>query len=169
MNYFIRQFGNPTGSFGIFLYGIMNLSNKRMYKANIHKLDGRKRILEIGFGNGRQLEMINECFQETALYGVDISEDMCDVARKRLGKRADLIMADACSLPYTDQSFDAVITTDTFYFWRDTARILQEISRILTSDGIFVNTYNKLYAAFVGKGTNEFRACKEQELTLPPK
>lgn len=58
MKFFIRQFENPTGSFGIFLSGIMNLSNKRMYKANIRKLDGRRRILEIGFGSGRQLEMI---------------------------------------------------------------------------------------------------------------
>ena len=75
-------------------------------------------------------------------------------------------MADACVMPYADQSFDAVITTDTFYFWRDPARTIQEISRVLASDGIFVNTYNKLYAAFVGKGTNEFHVCKERELFL---
>ena len=52
-NFFIKQFGNPTGNFGRFLSKIMNVSNKRMYRANSDKVSNAVKILEIGFGNGR--------------------------------------------------------------------------------------------------------------------
>ena len=55
-NFFIKQFGNPTGNFGRFLSKIMNVSNKRMYRANSDKVSNAVKILEIGFGNGRQLQ-----------------------------------------------------------------------------------------------------------------
>ena len=155
MNYFIRQFGKPEGGFGRFLSGIMNLSNNKMYKANIRRLKGTKRILEIGFGNGKQLELTRKVFPEAELYGVDISKDMFDAASKRLENKADLQIADACRLPYQDVFFDAVITTDTFYFWKKPEQVLREIQRVLVNGGMFINTYNRMYAEAVGKSAEE--------------
>ena len=155
MNYFIRQFGKPEGGFGRFLSGIMNLSNNKMYKANIRRLKGKKRILEIGFGTGKQLELIQREYPDTELYGVDISADMFGAATKRLGKKADLQIADACRLPYQDVFFDVVITTDTFYFWKKPEQVLREIQRVLVNGGMFINTYNRMYAEAVGKSAEE--------------
>ena len=164
MNYFIRQFGKPEGGFGRFLSGIMNLSNNKMYKANIRRLKGKKRILEIGFGNGKQMELIRKVFPEAELYGVDISKDMFDAASKRLENKADLQIADACRLPYQDGFYDAVITTDTFYFWKKPEQVLQEICRVLSEGGIFVNTYNRMYAASVGNCSEE--DCMYRDIDL---
>ncbi len=166
MNYFIHQFGNPKGSFGRFLSGIMNLSNNRMYKANIRRLKGKKRILEIGFGNGKQLEMIQKDFPNAELYGVDISKDMFDAAVKRLGTKADLQIADACEIPYQDGFFDAVITTDTFYFWKKPKQVLCEIQRVLVNGGIFINTYNRMYAESVGKNAEEECIFRDMDLII---
>ena len=164
MHYFIRQFGKPEGGFGRFLSEIMNLSNNKMYKANIRRLKGKKRILEIGFGNGKQMELIRKVFPEAELYGVDISKDMFDAASKRLENKADLQIADACRLPYQDGFYDAVITTDTFYFWKKPEQVLQEISRVLSEGGIFVNTYNRMYAASVGNCSEEDCMYRDTDL-----
>ncbi len=164
MNYFIHQFGKPEGGFGRFLSGIMNLSNNKMYKANIRRLKGKKCILEIGFGNGKQLELIRKVFPEAELYGVDISKDMFDAASKRLENKANLQIADACRLPYQDGFYDAVITTDTFYFWKKPEQVLQEISRVLSEGGIFVNTYNRMYAASVGNCSEEDCMYRDTDL-----
>lgn len=150
-NYFIRQFGAPSGGLGIFLAKIMNLSNKRMYKANSVRLEGRKRILEIGYGNGKQLQIIRAMYPDMSLYGVDISEEMHGTASKALGDSALLSVGDAGDLPYQSSFFDAVITTDTCYFWNDPRKVLSEIRRVMKDDGIFINTFNTMYADSVRK------------------
>lgn len=150
-NYFIRQFGNPYGVFGKFLSKIMNLSNKRMYRANAEKLSNAKKVLEIGFGNGRQLQLLCERYPDMELYGIDISEDMLTAASKRLGNKVDLTVADAENMPFEAGFFDAVITTDTCYFWNDPRKVLSEIDRVLKSGAVFVNSLNTMYAQSVCK------------------
>ena len=150
-NCFIRQFGNPNGGFGIFLSKIMNISNRKMYKANADKTVDAGTILEIGFGNGRQLKMIADRDAGTELCGVDISEDMLRCAQSSVGDRAHLFIADAAELPFESDFFDAVITTDTCYFWDDPQQVLREIRRVLKVGGVFVNSMNTMYAGSVGK------------------
>jgi ubiquinone/menaquinone biosynthesis C-methylase UbiE len=164
MNYFISQFGNPTGTFGKFLSRIMNLSNKKMYKANMAKLRDNMYIFEIGYGNGRQLELIKKNRTSVQLHGIDISGDMHDAASKRLGEDAVLSIADAVKIPYEDSFFDAVITTDTFYFWERPEQVLSEIKRVLKNKGIFVNSYNTMYASSVGKARKDKGLFKAEEL-----
>ena len=155
MNYFMAQFGKPTGMFGRFLSKIMNVSNNKMYKANMKKLSDNKRILEIGHGNGKQLELIKKNKKFVFLYGIDISVDMHNLASKKLGNDANLDVACAEDMPYEDSYFDAVITTDTFYFWNEPSRVMAEINRVLKSEGIFINAHNNMYASSVGKARKD--------------
>lgn len=162
MNYFISQFGNPRGKIGRFLSKIMNISNKKMYKANMSKIKNGMKILEIGFGNGKQLQMIKKTYPDAILYGIDISKDMYCIAEQRLENNAKLYIADAECLPFDDACFDAVITTDTFYFWNEPEKVLSEIKRTLKSRGIFVNAFNTMYASSVGKarkGDGIYQEC----------
>ena len=150
-NYFIRQFGKPTGSFGKFLSRIMNMSNKRMYRANLDKVVNARKILEIGAGNGRQLQMLYKQYRDKKLYGIDISKDMITACQKRLGNSVVLTVADAENLPFESDFFDAAITTDTCYFWKDPRKVNEEINRVLCRGGIFVNSMNTMYANSVNK------------------
>ncbi len=57
-------------------------------------------ILEIGCGTGRNLVLAGEAYPNTSLYGIDISNEMLNTARKKiavagLGDRARLAYADA--------------------------------------------------------------------------
>ena len=149
MNYFIRQFGKPTGKIGWLLGKIMSLSNRKMHKAVLKELRSPEKLLEIGFGSGSQLEMIGREFPNTALYGIDVSEDMLRSARKKLGTRAELSICSIEKTAFPDDYFDTVITTDTCYFWNDTVKALNEIKRITKSGGRLIIAYNSLYAASV--------------------
>jgi ubiquinone/menaquinone biosynthesis C-methylase UbiE len=133
-----------------------------MYRANAGKVTNAKKLLEIGFGNGKQLQLLRELYPEMELYGIDISDDMLDSARKRLGNTANLSIADAEDMPFESGFFDAVITTDTCYFWNDPRKVLSEIDRVLKSGAVFVNSLNTMYAQSVGK-TSEGECASDSD------
>ena len=151
MNSFISQFGRPTGAVGRLLGRVMTLSNKKMHRAVMAELNGNERLLEIGFGSGAQLAMIAETYPDAILSGIDISEDMLDAAAKRLDGRAELSLCDCEKTAFKDAGFDAVITTDTCYFWKDPQKVFAEIKRITVPSGKLVIAYNAMYAASVHK------------------
>lgn len=163
-NYFIKQFGKPEGMFGKLLSQIMNISNRKMYRENLKKVSDAKKILEIGFGNGKQLQMICKYWNDKELFGIDISEDMLNIARKKLGNKVELTVADAENIPFESDFFDAVITTDTCYFWKEPHKVYMEINRVLKTKGIFVNSMNTMYASSVNKMRKEECASDMKKL-----
>lgn len=54
-------------------------------------------ILEIACGTGRNLQQAARKYPQSAFYGLDISSEMLTSARAKLGERAQLAQADACS------------------------------------------------------------------------
>jgi ubiquinone/menaquinone biosynthesis C-methylase UbiE len=50
--------------------------------------------------------------------------------------RANFVLANAVDMPFAAESFDKVFTINTIYFWDEPAKILSEIKRILSSNGI---------------------------------
>ncbi len=53
-------------------------------------------VLEIACGTGRNLDHIGRRYPGSDLYGLDISEQMLESARAKLGLRAVLVQGDAC-------------------------------------------------------------------------
>ena len=154
MNYFIAQFGNPKGTIGKVFAKIMNISNGKMYRANLKMVNSNtSKLLEIGFGNGRQIEMIKSRYPDCSVCGIDLSMDMYQAALKKIGDKAVISVGNAEALPYEEEVFHMVMTTDTCYFWENPQRVLSEIYRTLKRNGLFVNSYNTMYAAAVA-GSN---------------
>lgn len=100
-------------------------------------------VLEIGFGSGHCLKRIAESVGKTGkVYGVDISSGMLEVTRRRLDRarlmdRVELYCGDAASLPYGDNTFDAVFMSFTLEIF-DTPEIpslLEEVKRVLKPRG----------------------------------
>lgn len=100
-------------------------------------------VLEIGFGTGRCLKRIAESIGQTGkVYGIDISSGMMEITKKRLekaglAKRAELYCGDAASLPFDDNTFDAVFISFTLELF-DTPEIpkmLEQIKRVLKPRG----------------------------------
>ena len=63
-----------------------------------------ERILDIGCGTGRHLQVFSEMGLDVT--GLDASPYMLDIAREKLGHRAELHQGLAEDLPFEDNSFD---------------------------------------------------------------
>lgn len=87
-------------------------------------------VLEVGIGTGKNIPY----YKKWEAVGVDISRNMLEKAKKRLeesGKVVQLIQADAKSLPFKDDVFDAVISTYVFCSVENPIRGLEELYRVL--------------------------------------
>ncbi|MFC1956434.1 class I SAM-dependent methyltransferase [Chloroflexota bacterium] len=107
------------------------------------KIENSETVLEIGFGTGHCLQQIALSVSKTGkAYGIDISDGMLQVTRKKLEKaelmdRVELYHGDASKLPFIDETFDAVFMSFTLELF-DTPEIpqlLNEIKRVLKVGG----------------------------------
>jgi len=92
-------------------------------------------VLEIAVGTGRNFPYYPAGI---ALTGIEISEEMLDLARARataLGREFDLRPGDAQSLDFPDASFDTVVCTFSLCSIPDDARAVAEARRVLRPGG----------------------------------
>lgn len=100
-------------------------------------------VLEIGFGSGYSLKFIaEEVTSQGKAYGIDISQGMLEVARRRLKKarltdRVELCLGDAVQLPYSDNTFDKAFMSFTLELFDtpEIPKVLNEVQRVLKPDG----------------------------------
>lgn len=175
--YIGSQFGNPHGFVGKICCLIMNIINKAMYKNTVALIcaDCDDKVMDIGYGNGYFLQCLYRK-TESDLYGIDISEDMLKQATKRNKKAAErgklhLQLGDCCDLSYENNTFEAVSSINTVYFWSDTVKGLSEINRVLKPGASFYNVvYTKKWLdtlAYTQKGFKKFES--EQLIALGKK
>ncbi len=100
-------------------------------------------VLEIGFGTGHCLKRIAEFVgQMGKVYGIDISSGMMEITKKRLEKaglveRVELYCGDAASLPFDDNTFDAVFMSFVLELFDtpEIPKVLEQIKRALKPGG----------------------------------
>src|SRR5262245_38887673 len=109
-----RQSRRPTGWFGQVVARIMALETAAANRTATDRLAPRpgEAILEIGCGHGRTLAGLAGGAGFVA--GVDASEVMVGVARKRLRRwidagRAEVSLCSSDAIPYDDGRFDAAL------------------------------------------------------------
>ena len=92
-------------------------------------------VLDIGCGTGTHLKLYQE--KGCHIFGIDLSEAMLKVARKKLGTNAHLEYCDATKTPFPDQFFDLIYTMTVLHEMDEEVRIgvLKEARRIVKSDG----------------------------------
>lgn len=97
-------------------------------------------LLDLGCGTGTLLA--TALAQEPSLdcSGVDLSEAMLAIARQKLPADVSLQQANAIALAHTDASFDCVISSSAWHYFRQPEHVLSEVRRVLKPGGVFVLT-----------------------------
>lgn len=137
-----QQLRKPEGEFGVKVAENMNESNKEMYDLLFQHLDLKEHdsVLEIGFGNGVFFEKYFQKQSQITAVGADFSKDMCVLAEQKNKERIQsgalsIVCSDGESLPFSSDSFDAITTLNTIYFWKNPVEYLKEIARVLKPEG----------------------------------
>jgi ubiquinone/menaquinone biosynthesis C-methylase UbiE len=99
-----------------------------------------ERVLDIGCGTGRHLEMFLEMGLDVT--GLDPSPHMLGIAGKKLGHRAELHQGVAEDLPFEDNSFDIATLLTSLEFVDDVHKALEEACRV-TESRVFLGVLNR--------------------------
>ena len=94
--------------------------------------------LDLGCGTGELMKRILEEDGSKVLYGLDLSEQMLEAAKKKLGGKVDLVLGDSEHLPFEDASFDVVYCNDSFHHYPAPDEVLGEVFRVLKPGGTFL-------------------------------
>ena len=97
-----------------------------------------ERILDVGSGPGfLAAEIAGATGPTGSVRGIDVSEPMIGLAQEHCAQFpwTTFSQADATHLPFPDESFDAVISTQVLEYVPDVDAALAEIRRILRRDG----------------------------------
>lgn len=104
-----------------------------------------KDVLEIGIGQGADHFMFAKA--GARLSGIDLTEKHCRMTRAFLsffGCSSNLQRADACELPFRDESFDHIYSCGVLLLIKNIDRAIAEIHRVLRPGGtVTVMVYNK--------------------------
>ncbi|WP_051463685.1 class I SAM-dependent methyltransferase [Leptolyngbya sp. PCC 6406] len=108
----------------------------------MHRLDltSHGRILDLGCGTGTLIQRLLHLTPETEIVGLDPSAEMLSVARQKLPKSVELLVGSADKIPFPNESFDLVISTNAFHYFRHPSQAIQEIKRVLKPNGNLVIT-----------------------------
>jgi ubiquinone/menaquinone biosynthesis C-methylase UbiE len=109
-------------------------------------------ILDVGCGTGAHLDLYRR--YQCHLIGLDASQSMLGVARKRLANLAQLELGDATHMPYADWKFDLVMSMLTLHEMSSDTRgaVLGEMKRVLKPDGriVLIDFHTGPYHPFEG-------------------
>lgn len=136
------QFGLPRGALGRLVGRLMARTNEQTTRALVDRLDAElgasDAVLEIGFGPGVGITRLAERLATGQVCGIDPSAVMLAQARERarpFAARVDLREGSSDSLPWPEDTFDVVLSTNSVQLWSHLAQSVGEAARVLKPSG----------------------------------
>lgn len=140
---FFSQCARPEGFLGRMMLRFMNFGHAPLtnWGLGLIEIHDRWTMLDIGCGGGATLKRLLKRSEGAKVYGIDISEESVEKARrvnaKVLDKQVFVTQGSAEKLPYEDGKFDLVTAVETVYFWPNLPGCLKEVKRVLKPEGQF--------------------------------
>jgi ubiquinone/menaquinone biosynthesis C-methylase UbiE len=101
------------------------------------------RILEVGTGRGRITKALRSLGKDVT--GIDINPSFAKITKYRLND-AEIIIADVENLPFKPESFDGIITIETFLHFPRPLESLKEMNRVLEPKGTLIMNFHRKYS-----------------------
>ncbi len=108
-----------------------------------------KKVLEIGVGTG--IDHLQFAKAGAILTGIDITPKSIELTKKNLelhGYHSNLLVADAKSLPFPDNTFDIVYSFGVLHHTPNTQKAIDEIYRVLKPEGKTIIALYHKYSLF---------------------
>ena len=132
---------------------------KRIYPQEVRQslcrfldaLPSEAKVLDVGAGTGVLCQLSLACRDDLALTAADPAEGMLQYC----GEHVQTVVAPAETLPFDNDSFDAVLMGEALHHFRDVDAAFLEIKRILKPNGmLFIYDFNpkKLKGKLIAKG-----------------
>jgi ubiquinone/menaquinone biosynthesis C-methylase UbiE len=117
-----------------YVEGVLDfLGVKRLRQRLLSETLGK--VLEVAVGTGKNLPYYP---RDCRIIALDLSSEMLNVARNRAAKlsvQASFLVADAEALPFSDRSFDAVVSSLSTCTFPDPVAALEEMARVCRMNG----------------------------------
>jgi SAM-dependent methyltransferase len=117
-----------------------------------------KDVLEVGSGRGGGASYLSRYRRPLSMTGLDFSQQAVDFCnRHRRAPGLSFTRGDALSLPFPDESFDAVINVESSHCYSSMETFVAEVHRVLRPGGSFLfadlrsrRGLDELHAVFAG-------------------
>lgn len=132
-------------------------------------------LLDVGCGTGPLIELLLKEFPDRNYTGIDLTPRMIEVAQEKKLAHTKFLVGDSEHLPFADDTFDAIICTNSFHhypnpqaFMKEAARVLQDggklVLRDYTSSKVILWLMNHVempLARLMGHGDVKVHSCEE--------
>lgn len=127
-------------------YYIKSTSLETLQRINLSSDD---RLLDVGCGTGYFLNLLRSSGFSGFAMGIDLSLNMLRTAKNSAPKRHNLIAGQSERLPFRDNTFTTVVSTNAFHFFLEPDSFLREVQRVLIDGG----------SLYITDWDDEFWAC----------
>ncbi|MER3492555.1 MAG: methyltransferase type 11 [Mastigocladus sp. ERB_26_2] len=102
--------------------------------AEISPLDS---VLDVACGTGEFERLLLSEHSTQHIVGIDISEKMLAIAKQKCSAypQVEFYTATAKALPFASNSFDVIVSANSFHYFDESAAALTEIRRVLKPEG----------------------------------
>ena len=127
-----------------------NRYNIQLYHRTATQADlSGKQVLEVSCGHGGGASYVVRTLRPASYTGLDLNAEAIAFCQKRHSLPGlDFVHGDAQSLPFADESFDAVINVEAAHGYPDFPRFLAEVARVLRPGGRFLYADFRSYLDF---------------------
>ena len=92
-------------------------------------------VLDVGCGTGAVIELLHEKYHDAHYVGLDLTPDMIAVAQAKSLNGCEFVVGDAEDLPFPANSFDAVLSSNSFHHYPNPEKFFAGVARVLRPGG----------------------------------
>lgn len=116
------------------------------------------KALDIGCGTGNMAVLLSGILTKAAIYATDLAMPMLEKTRERFKARPLLAASDCEALPFSDSTFDIIVSSLAYQWAQNIVQAFKEAARTLKPGG-------RLFFATLGPATlHELRSCYNEAL-----